>query len=737
MRFLRPVETPGAEVAAFTSALLIAQQVAGKATRDALFLSEFQTSRLPVAMAVGALLSLGAVFWLSRMMARKSPAAIMPWLSAISAALFTGEWLLGLSAPKATAVCVYLHTALLGPATISTFWSLINEAFDPHTAKRAVSRIAAGGTLGGVLGGLASWRASTVVQPLTLLLILAALNGLSLIGTSITVRRWRATAEQRSSAQRPSEEEPVSAYRALRDMPFLRNLAILVALGAATSAILDYVFSTQAVAAFGKGAALLSFFSLFWLGVGLLSFLLQLSAGRIALEKLGVAVNIAVLPGLIVLGGAFGLAVPGLASASSLRAADAVQRNTLFRSAYELLYTPIPEARKRATKALIDVGCDRLGTMLGSGVALLAIALAAHGAGPVLLGVVVVLALATLPVTRQLHVGYVAALREGLSEGAAALRIPSADERASSSLVAKLDVERDRLIDRIEELQPGGLSAMLDATGAAGESKDDARAPSTSQSGRGDRELIELQSLLSTDANQAERALASLSPRGAGVGLAIGLLGDDLRHKAALRALSGIAESITGQLLDWLLDDETDFVVRRRIPHALRACATQRAADGLLLGVADARFEVRYACGRALLALTELNSGLVVSREKVIEAVQRELSSERQAFVELEAELNEDGDASIVGSLVRDRADRSLDHVFTLLSLHLEREPLRMAFRALHHPDTAFRGTALEYLDTVLPPEIRPIVWPFLGEAAPLPTARTPRELLTALAQAG
>ena len=32
--------------------------------------------------------------------------------------------------------------------------------------------------------------------------------------------------------------------------------------------------------------------------------------------------------------------------------------------------------------------------------------------------------------------------------------------------------------------------------------------------------------------------------------------------------------------------------------------------------------------------------------------------------------------------------------IFTILSLHLEREPLRMAFRALHHEDAHHRGTA-------------------------------------------
>ncbi len=743
MRFIKPLDTPGAEVAAVTSALLIAQQVAGKATRDALFLSAFRATYLPFAMAAGAVLSLAAVLWLSRLMGRHPPRVIMPILFAISACGFAGEWLLELSAPRAAALLVYLHTALFGPATISTFWSLINESFDPHAAKRAVARIAGGGTLGGVLGGVTSWRASTLVRPATVLLILAILNGLAVVGTLWTrARRAGVIPKPISSADGPSSAETVSALGALRAMPFLRNLGLLVALGAATSAILDYLFSVQAVAEFGKGPALLSFFSLFWLGVGVLSFLLQLSVGRVALEKLGLAVSIALLPGMIILGGAFGLAMPGLVSASTLRASDAVQRNTLFRSAYELLYTPIPEERKRATKALIDVGCDRLGTVVGSGVALLALAVFSRSPGPILLGAVVVLALATLPLTRQLHVGYVEALEQQLREGAAENRITTYESLARASLAGPPQSDRDHLVERIENFQPGGLTALLKTSNPAIEEQHNTNPGlPTHPLPLPDAQLSELQHVLSTDAAEVRQALEHLEPHGPAVASAVVLLAHQDFHLAAVKGLASIASSITGQLVDSLLDPNVDFVIRRRIPRTLNNCSTQRAADGLLLGLDDERFEVRYECGRALMKLTGLHPDLVIPQDKVFEAIQRELQAGKRMLSGMTTHFDDDPHAdeqqSLVDSLMRDRVDRTLEHVFTILSLNLEREPLRMAFRALHHQDTAFRGTALEYLDTVLPAEIRHIVWPYLGEAAPLPTARSARELLAELARAG
>ena len=42
-------------------------------------------------------------------------------------------------------------------------------------------------------------------------------------------------------------------------------------------------------------------------------------------------------------------------------------RGSLFRAGYEIFYTPMPPAEKRAAKSIIDVGFDRLGDAVGGG----------------------------------------------------------------------------------------------------------------------------------------------------------------------------------------------------------------------------------------------------------------------------------------------------------------------------------------------------------------------------------
>ena len=91
----------------------------------------------------------------------------------------------------------------------------------------------------------------------------------------------------------------------------------------------------------------------------------------------------------------------------------------------------------------------------------------------------------------------------------------------------------------------------------------------------------------------------------------------------------------------------------------------------------------------------------------------------------------------VADELLRDRANRSLEHVFTLLALILPKDPLKVAFKALHTDDQHLRGTALEYLESSLPPEIRRPLWPYLEDTRPkrAEPARSQEEVIQDLLQ--
>jgi len=708
-----PVRLPaGTRMAAMASAAMIAQQVAGKAARDAIFLSTFRVTDLPIMIVLSAVVSLFAALWLSGLMVRHSPAKVVPVAFALSGAGLLAEWGVSFVSPAAAAVALYLHTALFGAVVISAFWSLVNETFAPHAGRRAVSWIAGGGTMGGVLGGLVAWRAADHIALFSMLPILAATNVVCMWGS------WRlesapASATPHEPPEAPDEPdgpaEPL--FQLLRRTPYLQNLALIVALGAVTSGLLDYVFSAVAVEHYAKGPQLLAFFAKFWLVVGVISFLLQTLLGRLALEKLGLAVTVAILPAVVVLGSALGIAVPGLLSMVLLRGGEATQRNSLFRAAYELLYTPLSARTKRATKALIDVGCDRLGTALAGGIAMIVVALfSGHRAGMILLVIAMGCGLVGVARSIPLHRGYVALLEEGLRTVAAKMAGPRAT--TSSPPIPEIAL-RDAIVEHLEP----ELTTEPRPPGEAIESID--------------QPLHAVIDLRSGDAERVRRVLSSEEPLTAPlVGFAILLLADKEFHVDAIHALRRAAPTSTGQLVDALCDPRVEFDARRRLPQVLSCCPTAAAAEGLVRGLDDERFEVRYACGRALLRIREANPEIAIALERVVLIVTREVDRNEEVW---DAVDDEDDDASLVDRLRLDRLDRSVEHVFNVLALHLDPTSLRTAFRALHQEEDALRGIALEYLETVLPDVLRDLVWPFVGEARPMRAARPAKDILADL----
>ncbi len=339
------------------AAALVAHQVAGRATRDALFLSHFPVENLPLAITVASAVSLLGVLAFTRALQRYAPARVVPAALGVATVLLLGQWWLAAQAPRVAALTLYLHLAFFGATLVSGLWSLVNERFDPHAAKRAVARIGAGASLGAVAGGALAAGASSVLPVHAMLPVMAGLNLLALAALH------RLDPERREGAS----EEParVSGLTVLRTVPYLRLLALMIGLGALAEALLDYVLSARAVQAFGGGAPLLSFFAVFQTGVALLGLLVQAALSRRTLERLGLAGTIAVQPAGVAATAALGLFWPGVWSAVLARGLEAVVHGSLFRSGYELLYTPLPLDHKRASKALVDVGFDKVGSVVG------------------------------------------------------------------------------------------------------------------------------------------------------------------------------------------------------------------------------------------------------------------------------------------------------------------------------------------------------------------------------------
>jgi hypothetical protein len=137
------------------------------------------------------------------------------------------------------------------------------------------------------------------------------------------------------------------------------------------------------------------------------------------------------------------------------------------------------------------------------------------------------------------------------------------------------------------------------------------------------------------------------------------------------------------------------------------------AAWGLWRALLDPSFDVRYRSG-AVLARLAAAGHLEVAADEVFGLVKRELLADGHALArqcvldDLAAAAEARADDEV------ERAGTGLEHIFTVLGLALPPEPLRIALHAVQTDDPELRGTALEYLESILPPDVRAQLWPFL-----------------------
>ncbi len=689
---------------------MVAFQLAGRATRDALYLSTFPLSTLPRMVMASAVLAAVICIAVSRKMASTGPARLVPRLFVVSAILLLVEWGLAGVARPAASILFYLHFSALGALLISGFWAMVNERFDPRTARRVIGRITVGATVGGLLGGLLPERVGAALSLRAMFPLLAVLHVLS----AWLVRGLRVPA---AANRADAPDAAASPARTLLGSPYLRGLVWLVVLTAVAEGLLDFVFKARATAASTNGESLLRLFARFYTVAAMLSIVVQTVALRPILARLGVARSAALLPTGVALGAVGGLLLPGLWPILVARGTEVVLRNSVFRGAYELLFTPVSAAEKRATKLLVDVGASRLGDAAGGALIQLTLVVAAASAGQWLLGGVCLLAVMAALLARRLHRGYVGALEQGLALRAGDLPALATDSGASVLRTF------------------GGFEITRHALTAPAD-----RAPTPVSTTRGaepvDPERRRHDALHAADPATVRAALLEGPLPAALVGRAIELLAWDDVASAAVTALRGTSPDTTDRLIERLLDPGEEFSIRRRLALVLGERATPEACAGLVRALDDRRFEVRYRAGRSLDHLRDVDPRLVVSPARILAVVRKEVEVERGVWQSRQLiDDAEDPWAREDEELVHSRAGRSMEHVFTLLSLVLPREPLRLAFRGLRTDDARLRGTALEYLETVLPEGIRERLWPFLepGERRARPSAETAEAALANL----
>lgn len=734
----RSVQRPVA-VAAGAALLVLAQLIAGKVVRDTLFLSTFPARDLSIMMIAAAALSLPAILPFSRAVSALGPARAVPAGFLVSAAAFATEWALFGRAPAAVAVLLYLHLAIAGGALVSGFWSVVNERFDPRTGRRSIGPIVGAAALGGAAAGFsADWLAGRVP-------VAALLPALALLQVACAGFVWklgRGTGAATATPEATGFGGAPSGFSAIRASTYLRDLAVLTLVVTVSQGLLEFAFKVKAQQ-LGPGTAdlqrvLARVHTLTSVGI----FGAQALFSRWALERLGVARTVLSLPVVTAAGTGVALVAPGLGTVAAATTTEGIVHSSLFRSGYELLYAPLPAAEKRSAKSIIDVGFGRMGDLAAGALAWYLPILFVLDPIPAILVLALVLSVVAAWFSFRLQGSHVRALERSLVERSAEADVALGEDALTRTAV--YDTMQFWTAER--RATPAPMPARPEPAPLAAESAPADDPSSTALDPATLTGIFRLEEVLgsgslegrfaalrSGDVARAREVLQSAEPLAPElVSAAVPFLGHRELAQDALLALRRVAARHGGQLVDALLDPAQDLAVRRRLPRVLSAEPTARIVDGLLHGLVDAKFEVRYQSGLALSRIHNKAPELAMPHDRVLHAIENEVETDREVWrirhaLDVDTSLG-DAPADVA---VRERSDRSLEHVFTLLSLILPQSHLHTAYLGIHAKDPVLRGTALEYLDVVLPPSLREKLWPYLADEAPRRNPR-PKEQVAA-----
>lgn len=746
-----PRPDPIAVAAALAAAgLSIGANVMAKAARDTLFLSTFQVELLPYFFLGTGLLSGLAVSVYTRLLAAFSPRRVVPSLAGVSALILGLLWLGERYAGAWVVAILYAWTSISNTLLISGFWSVYNERFDPRAARKLFGIVGMATTIGGVAGGVGSHSLLRVLAPETLLLSLA---GVEILAAIAVLRLASSTAPRRAAAAAgDSEKEPIgdplpastskkvglrSGIRELLATPYLRNIALFAGLLTVAGTLCDYVLKDAAYRALSGKRELGEFFALFHGAVSAVTLGVQVLLCGPLVAKKGIYAALLALPIWLFAGAAAVLSVPLLWIATVLRGGENAVRNSFYRAAYELLFLPIPTERKRVAKPIIDAFLERVADAAGAGVILVLITLLAVPAKS-LLWVVFGLAVLAVAVAQRVRQGYVETLSTSLVQRA--VELDAVAHAAGDDATARKTI-RSTLLETGEELRrsmlksQAGLSLMRSLSVEVPEgSREPPRRPGssylrTTASGSkrpADPTLGLVAQMLGPDLAAAREAIKAWDGRDRrAVPFMVRLLARDDLYKDVIEALSRGSDRIAGALADHLADPDEMFAVRRRIPRVLATCRAEVAVSALIDGLGDRRFEVRYRCASALEQI-RARTGRGPDVERVWTAIRDEVKKSRPMWeAQRLLEEPEATDDPLLARAVTRRGAHSLRHVFRLLGL-AEADPkaLAVSYEAVHAVEPHFRAVGLEYLENVLPPDVKDALWPLIGDDEEEPAAK-------------
>ncbi len=200
-------------------------------------------------------------------------------------------------------------------------------------------------------------------------------------------------------------------------------------------------------------------------------------------------------------------------------------------------------------------------------------------------------------------------------------------------------------------------------------------------------------------------------------------LADPSLTEVATAALAEFGDRIVGTLRDYLTDEQISTDVRREIPKVLQAIGSASAQAVLTASVLDRDVILRYQIIAALNKLGQQHPERSIDRKLIESVLAAEIMGHYRSYQvlgTLGASLEDD--ANPIAHGLRESIEKEAERIFRLLKILYPQYDMHSAYVGLQSNDPVVHDNAVEFLDTVLPPEVRLVVIPLFDRDVPVAT---------------
>jgi AAA family ATP:ADP antiporter len=333
---------------------------------NAQFLSKVGVDELPVVFLLVAITAMAVSTLYSRALNWRSVSSLTALTLGVSIlGLLTMAVLLHLQvAQHLILYLLYIGVAIFGVMTTSQFWIMANLALDGREAKRLFGFIGVGPIAGGVAGGYATSLMAPHLSSSALLIVAAMLLSICIPLNSWI---WRKHIKPLNQFQRQKRLRGFGDHplKLIYKSKHLSYLALLVGLGVVVTKLVDFQFSSVASVAYPDPDELTSFLAFWFSTFNVVSLIIQLFLTRRIVGTYGVGSSLYALPGGVLVGSVLLLFAPVLWAGVFTKLWEVSVKQSINKSATELLALPIPISVKSQTKSFIDVFVDMAATGVG------------------------------------------------------------------------------------------------------------------------------------------------------------------------------------------------------------------------------------------------------------------------------------------------------------------------------------------------------------------------------------